>query len=260
MSNDVEQPQEVQFCFKGKSVLVTGSSRGIGKAIALAFAKAGASIILHGKTQSDSLQQTQETVSQYSDAVEQWICDFSCRESTQSALKHLPSNVDILVLNASMEIRDTLLSHQAEDLQQQFDCNFQANILLLHHVLPYMRQQRRGRVVAIGSIQEVYANPSLAVYAALKTAQTHYLQTVAKTMAGEGITLNTVAPGAIFTDRNETVLASEQYRQQVQQKIPMKKIGRPQDCVGAVLFLASESAQYITGAWLPVDGGYHLGS
>lgn len=253
-----EEHNRASFNFHGRKVLVTGSSRGIGRAIALAFAKAGAALVLHDKTACDDLTHTRALVDRYKVPCEVWLCDLSNNHEVLTSLETFPADVDILILNASVEYREVLLQHSLHHVQQQINCNYLSNILLLQHCVPGMQKAGWGRVVALGSGQEVNPNPQLAVYASLKKAQTHYLQILASEVAAHGITVNTVAPGVISTSRNQHVLADQEFRRQVINKIPVGYIGEADDCVGAVLFMASDLAKYITGTWLPVDGGFHL--
>ena len=111
--------------------------------------------------------------------------------------------------------------------------------------------------VAVGSIQEAKPNPRLVVYAALKSAQTNMIVNLARQYAARGVTLNNLAPGAIGTERNAAVLDDPAYRARVEEQIPAKRIGIPQDCVGACLLLCSEAGAYITGSTLFADGGWH---
>lgn len=249
----------MDFSFKGKKVLITGASRGIGRAIALGFAVKGASLVLHAKSHSEALEEVVHSCSGLADGVNTWICDLTDSGKLQTSLNQSELDVDILVLNASMEIRREILSNSVNDIQEQVSCNLISSIILAQYFTPLMCANGWGRVIGIGSIQEIHANPTLSVYASLKTAQSHYLKTLAKQVAESGVTVNTVAPGAILTDRNKEVLSNIQFRREVESKIPTGKIGNPEDCTGSVLFLASDLAKYITGAWLPVDGGFHIG-
>jgi glucose 1-dehydrogenase len=165
--------------------------------------------------------------------------------------------IDILVLNGSTEIRQDWLDIAQAEFDRQVAVNLRSSLLLLQSAVPAMAERGWGRVVSIGSIQEARPNPRLLIYAALKSAQTSMIVNLARQYAARGITLNNLAPGAIATDRNVAVLADPDYRSRVEAQIPSRRIGVPEDCVGACLLLCSDAGAYITGTTLFVDGGWH---
>lgn len=123
---------------------------------------------------------------------------------------------------------------------------------------PYMKNQHFGRIVMIGSVNQYKQNPQLMVYAATKSAQMNFVQTMAREFAGDGITVNNIAPGVILTPRNKKALCDEQYRMNVYSKIPMGFGGTPEDIAPQVLLLCSDEGRYITGTDIIIDGGMHL--
>jgi glucose 1-dehydrogenase len=165
--------------------------------------------------------------------------------------------IDILVLNGSTEIRQDWLDISQAEFDRQVAVNLRSSLLLLQSALPAMAERGFGRVVSIGSIQEAKPNPRLMLYAALKSAQTSMVVNLARHYAARGVTLNHLAPGAIATERNAAVLADPEYRSRVEAQIPSRRVGVPQDCVGACLLLCSGAGAYITGSTLFVDGGWH---
>ncbi len=241
----------------GRRALVTGASRGIGRAIAIGLAKAGASLVVHARKPSEQLERVIEEIQFLGGDVQAWCVDIEDEAQLKYQLTELHTEIDILVLNASIEHREKIDSLSATNVHQQIQSNLVSSISLTQALVPKMRKRAWGRVIALGSIQEIHPNPDLSVYAALKAAQTHFLKTLAVHVAGDGVTINTLAPGAILTDRNRAILSDGDFREKVKTRIPMGKIGSPQDCVGAAVFLASDWSSYITGAWLPVDGGFH---
>jgi glucose 1-dehydrogenase len=242
---------------RGKTALVTGASRGIGRAIALGFGKAGAAVIVHGKSDSDELDKVCKIINASGGHSEKLFFDLADTSKISAQLCALHRSIDIVVLNASVENREDLYEIDPENVTAQFTCNFLSLVEIVKTLTPLMCQRGWGRIIGIGSIQEVHANPTLAVYAALKSAQTHFLKTLALQTASHGVTVNTIAPGVILTQRNEAVLADIDFCKAIEERIPAGRIGKPQDCVGATLFLSSVQADYITGVWLPVDGGFH---
>lgn len=241
----------------GRTALVTGASRGIGRATALGLAQAGAKIIVHGRCESDELDDALHAIRLAGGAAEKLIFDLADTGKISSCLAAQKNSIDIVILNASVETRESIYAIELSNALDQFTCNFLSMLEIVKHLTPSMCERGWGRIIGIGSIQEVHVNPDLSVYAALKAAQTHFLRTLATQVAKSGVTVNIVAPGAILTDRNREVLADPTFRSAVEAKIPAGRIGEPEDCVGAIVFLASEAANYITGAWLPVDGGFH---
>jgi NAD(P)-dependent dehydrogenase (short-subunit alcohol dehydrogenase family) len=242
---------------RGKTALVTGATRGIGRATALGLAQAGANIIVHGPCESDELDDALNAIRMVGGAVEKLIFDLADTEMISRCLSTYKNPIDIVILNASVETRESIHTIDHSNALHQFTCNFLSMLEIVKHVTPLMCASGWGRIIGIGSIQEVHVNPDLSVYAALKAAQTHFLKTLATQVAKSGVTVNIVAPGAILTDRNREVLSDSAFRAAVEAKIPAGRIGEPEDCVGATIFLASDAANYITGAWLPVDGGFH---
>ena len=140
----------------------------------------------------------------------------------------------------------------------QSEVNLHATVRLIQAFLPGMIVRGFGRIVAIGSVQEERPNPSHFYYAATKAAQTSMILNLARTLREPGITCNVIKPGAILTDRNRAVLADPAYQAAVLERIPLRRIGAPQDCVGAALLLCSPEGAYINGAEIAVDGGLRL--
>jgi glucose 1-dehydrogenase len=136
--------------------------------------------------------------------------------------------------------------------------NLDATRRLVAALTPGMVERGWGRVLAIGSVQEVKEHPLLLIYAGLKAAQTSMMRNLARQLGPRGVTCNTLAPGVIETERNRAVLADETYRAAVLNRIPLGHLGAPEHCVGAALLLCSEAGRYITGERLLVDGGMHL--
>ena len=244
------------FDLSGRKALVTGSSRGIGAALATALADRGAQVVVHGREASDELDALARKVGGRALAAD--LADAgACRDLARRA-EDLLGGVDILILNASYEMRADWKAVSVEDADLQMAVNFRSSLLLCQALAPAMAERGWGRIIGLGSIQEIRPNPALLVYAAAKAAQTNMLMNLARQLGPSGVTVNNLAPGAIETDRNAAVLADPAYRAGVEAQIPAGRVGRPQDCVGACLLLASEAGAYITGTTLRVDGGWGL--
>ncbi len=237
------------FDLSGRTALVTGSSRGIGHALARGLAGAGATVITHGR----SAQAGAETRFPY------YAADLAdadaCRRLAHEVLAE-HARVDILVLNAAADLRLPWLETTAAQADHLLAANFRSSLLLCQALMPLMAARGWGRIIAIGSIQEVHPNPSYLVYAAAKAAQTSLVHNLARQVGTSGVTVNNLAPGAIATDRNAGPLADASYRERVEAMIPAGRVGTPKDCVGACLLLASDAGAYINGTSLFVDGGW----
>jgi glucose 1-dehydrogenase len=243
------------FDLKGRKALVTGASRGIGAALAQALAARGAQVALHARTASDELSATTAqvggAVSLAADLADADACQALARRA-EAAL----DGVDILVLNASYEVRGDWKTVSVADIDLQMAVNFRSSLLLCQALGPAMAARGWGRIIALGSIQEVKPNPALMVYAAAKAAQANMMTSLARELGPSGVTVNTLSPGAIATDRNAGALSDPDYRHRVEIQIPAGRIGQPADCVGACLLLASQAGAYVNGAVLRVDGGW----
>ena len=250
----------MSFSTSQKTALVTGSTRGIGKAIAMALARAGAQVVFHASAENERAHRaTEEARASGGDA---WFVagDLSMpgggRDVARRALQCAP--VDILVLNASMQCRAPWQEITGQDALLQMQTNFHASLEMIQELAPGMLVRKWGRILAVGSVQETKPHPQMAAYAASKVAQTSLIQNLALQFAPDGVTCNTLSPGVIRTDRNEEALADESYADKVRAAIPAGFFGDPDDCTGAALLLCSESSRYITGQTLFVDGGLGL--
>jgi glucose 1-dehydrogenase len=247
-----------RFDLTKKKALVTGSSRGIGKAIALALAGQGADIGIHYVGNADQAQATAtevERLGRKSFCIQCDLGEADCAETIWKVVEQEFGSVDILVLNASVQYRKSWREITAADFNDQMNVNVRSSMLLIQRAVPAMERKGWGRIVTIGSSQEIKPHPDMLVYSSSKAAQALMARSLAMQLAGNGITVNNLAPGAIQTDRNITALADPAYRQKVIDSIPVGYIGEAEDCVGAALLLCSDAGRYITGENLIVDGG-----
>lgn len=237
-----------------KTALITGSSRGIGKAIALRLAKEGYKVFIHGARESEKLNQTKDEIIKNGGVAETVVANLCNIEETK-ALITKTGNIDVLILNASLQYRNPWLEISTEEAYEQINCNFVSSLTLIQAAVPYMREQGWGRVITIGSVQEAKPHPDMLVYSATKAAQTNMVQSLSLQLAKDGITVNNVAPGVIYTDRNVEALSDKEYAKKVTDSIPVGFYGEPDDCAGIVSLLCSEEGRYITGQCIFVDGG-----
>ncbi len=245
------------FSLEGKRALVTGSSRGIGKAAAFALAEAGAHVILHGSRESAALKETLEQARANGWSVESVTGDLGCADDLE---KILASTVpaDILVLNASAQKYGTLEEFTPEAFDAHFAVNVKNSLRLIQAFLPAMQEKKWGRVIALGSVNQWKQSPRLVIYSATKSALANVMQNCARKYACDNITFNTIAPGVMATDRNAEVLSDPATVEKIMSVIPVKRFGTPDDCAGLVLLLASDAGAYITGTDIPVAGGMQL--
>jgi glucose 1-dehydrogenase len=249
------------FDLSGRSALVTGSSRGIGRAIALALAECGAAVAVHGTQPAPALEET------LTDA--RRVAPRSVAVTGDLNLPDVPARIvadataglgglEILVANASVQIRKPWAEVTQAEAEQQMQVNFHATLRLIQAAVPTMRAKQWGRILTVGSVQQQRPHPDMIVYAASKSAQDNLVRNLARQLGPDGITVNNLAPGVILTDRNVAALADQSYAERVRGLIPRRFFGESEDCVGAALLLCSDAGRYITGVDLLVDGGMHL--
>ena len=237
-----------------KTALVTGSSRGIGRAIAIRLAKDGYKVIVHCAGNVAKAEETKTIIEQNGGVAEIMVADLCNTDSTKEMASKL-NGIDVLVLNASLQYTTPWDKITVEECQEQLNCNFVSSLLLIGAVVPYMKEKNWGRIVTIGSVQETKPHPNMLVYAASKCAQTNMVQSLSLQLAKNGITVNNVAPGVIYTDRNVEALSDKEYAKNVTGLIPVGFYGEPEDCAGIVSLICSEEGRYITGQSIYVDGG-----
>lgn len=240
-----------------KTALVTGSSRGIGRAVAVRLAADGYKVWIHAAANAAKAEETRRDIAEAGGAAAVQLADLRDLEQTKGLLEKT-GDVDVLILNASLQYRTPWTAVSAEACREQLDCNFVSSLLLIQAAVPHMKAQKWGRIVTIGSVQERRPHQDMLVYAASKAAQAHLAKSLAVLLAGDGITVNNVAPGVIETDRNRDALADPAYAKAVMETIPAGFFGKPKDCAGIVSLLCSEEGRYITGQDLYVDGGKGL--
>jgi glucose 1-dehydrogenase len=249
------------FHMEGRTALVTGSSRGIGRAIALGLAGCGATVAVHGIQPAGALEETLADVRRLSRRSVAVTGDLGQPDVPARVVADAVvalGGLDILVANASVQVRKPWAEVTPAEAELQMNVNFHATLRMIQSAVPTMRAKKWGRILTVGSIQQQRPHPDMIVYAASKSAQENLVRNLAKQLGPDGITVNNLAPGVILTDRNTTVLADDVYADRVRSAIPLRVFGEPDDCVGAALLLCSDAGRYITGVDLLVDGGMHL--
>ena len=175
-----------------------------------------------------------------------------------NALYEKTGDVDILVLNASIQYKRGWDNYTEEEYDMQFDCNVKSSYFLIKKYAPSMKKNGWGRIVTVGSVNQYNNHPQLAIYGVTKAAQKKLVENIAPELAPFGVTINNVAPGAISTPRNSAALSDAEFNKKVVASIPAGYVGAAEDVAPAILFLCSGESRYITGSEIIVDGGMHL--
>lgn len=240
----------------GKIAVVTGASRGIGKAIAMELGKLGATVIVNYCGSSERAENVKEAIVKKGGTAETYQCnvaDFAACESFFKDVVEKYGCIDILVNNAGIT-RDGLLMRMSEaQFSDVVDTNLKGTFHCMRFVSRQMMKQRSGRIVNVSSVVGVVGNAGQVNYAASKAGVIGMTKSAAKELASRGITVNAIAPGFIETDM--TSVLSDKVKNEMKKQIPLGDFGQPEDIASAVAFLVSEEAKYITGQIIHVDGG-----
>ena len=242
--------------FEGKTALVTGGSRGLGRAVCLELAKGGANVVLCYAGNEAAAQETVREIEALGAKALAIRCDVSDAAQVDALVKAAVETfgrIDILVNNAGIT-RDGLLAMMKEpDFDAVVDTNLKGAFLCMKAAVRPMMKQRYGRIVNLSSVVGLRGNAGQVNYAASKAGVVGMTKSLAKELASRGVTVNAVAPGFIETDM--TAALTDAARAAAQGSIPMNRLGAPEDVAKAAAFLASDDAAYITGQVLAVDGG-----
>ncbi len=249
------------FELNGKLALVTGSSRGIGKAIALALAEAGADVILHCRKEPQRLQAVAEEIRAKGRSCDMVAADTSKPEEIEAMFRYIEKTygyLDILVNNAAMLTRKPFLELTVAEWDGQMETNARGYFLCTQHAAKLMLSRGQGRIINISSISQYSAAINRTHYCASKGAIGMLSASSALELAPHHITVNAIQPGSIHTDFSNDVLSDPEFYKKCEAGIPLGRLGKPDDIAGAAVFLASKEASYITGAELVIDGGKTL--
>jgi NAD(P)-dependent dehydrogenase (short-subunit alcohol dehydrogenase family) len=227
----------------------------------LALAEAGADLVLHCRQRSDQANRSLLSVQELGHKAVLLEADLDSEQAVKDlcvrAVEAL-GGIDILVSNVAIQHSQAWDKITPDAFDEQIRTNFKSALILIQELAPAMIENKWGRIVCIGSVQEAYPRPDMLVYAATKCAQTSMVENLARVFAPHGVTVNNLAPGAIPTDRNKEVLSDPKYKKRVLAAIPCGYLGEPEDCAGTALLLCSDAGRYITGQSLFVDGGMSL--
>ncbi len=244
----------------GRSVVVTGGTKGIGKGIARVMAKAGAHVLVTGRNREDAERAVRELDELGAGKVAYFLGDVAdaadCRAMAQAAVDAF-GGIDILCANAGIFPDAKLVTMTEADMDQVFDTNIKGTLLSVQACIPALTASGRGRVILTSSITgPITGYPGWAHYGASKAAQLGFMRTAAIELAPRGITVNAVLPGNVATEGLAEL--GEEYRTAMEMSIPQRRLGEVEDIGNAALFFATDEAAYITGQALAVDGGQVL--
>lgn len=239
----------------GKKAVVTGAGRGIGKAVAVTLAQAGADVVCLSRTQAN----VDETAAEIRDLGRQaWafavdVADAASSQGAATAILKETGSIDILVNNAGVTRDDLLMRMSEEAWDTVMDTNLKGAFTLCKAFARTFMKQRSGRIINIASVIGLMGNAGQANYAASKAGLIGFTKSIARELSSRGVTCNAIAPGFIETDM--TAALNESQRQAILEKIPLNRLGQVEDIAQAVVYLAGPGAGYITGQVLTVDGG-----
>ena len=241
---------------EGRIALVTGASRGIGAAIAIRLARAGAKVGVNYNTSEEAAKSVVQAITAMGGEavlVEADISQAALAEAAVNRVFEQWQGIDILVNNAGINRDRLLLRMTPEDWDQVMDVDLRGAFLCTKYAMPHLIRQRRGRIVNISSVVGVSGNAGQANYAAAKAGLIGFTKAMAREVASRNVTVNALAPGFVTTAMVESL--SDETQQQILDRIPMGRFGTPEDVAEAVAFLCGEGASYITGQVLTIDGG-----
>ena len=245
------------FSLKGKTALVTGSSRGLGAGITKALAEAGANVAVHGSHAVPDV--TGAMLREIGADVFSVVGDVSdaavCSRMIEEVVSHF-GRIDILVNNAGTIRRSPAVEHSDEDWQTVIDTNLTSVFRLTKHAGRHMLAQGSGKIVNIASLLTFQGGITVPSYAAAKGGVGQLTKAFANEWAAKGINVNAIAPGYMATDNTEALRSNPERSRQILERIPAGRWGCPEDLAGAVIFLASRASDYVHGHVLVVDGGW----
>jgi NAD(P)-dependent dehydrogenase (short-subunit alcohol dehydrogenase family) len=246
-----------KFSLTGKNAVVTGGGQGLGKAMALILANAGANVVVVDK-QSTGLD-TQKEIHALGRKSTFHQVDVSSGKQVEEMVNDVAAEygrIDILINNAGIRNRKSIIDLEEEDWDRTVDVNLKSCFLMSKFVAKEMIKNNKGKIINISSIWHEYVFPERGVYSATKAGISQLTKIMAKEWAPFGVNVNAIAPGIIITPGNEDIRNDEKVKERQLPRIAFNRFGNTEDLEGAVVFLTSEASNYVTGQILGVDGGF----
>lgn len=244
---------------ENKIALVTGAGRGIGRAIAIAFAEEGAEVVINYNGSEERAKEVKQTIEENGGKASIYKCNVSDFVACEAMIKDIVKeygHLDILVNNAGITKDGLIMKMKEEDFDSVLNVNLKGTFNTIRHSARQMLKQRSGKIINISSVSGILGNVGQANYAASKAGVIGLTKTMARELGSRGITVNAIAPG--FVDTEMTEVLSEEIRENACKQIILGRFGKPEDIANTAVFLASDKADYITGQVISVDGGMNV--
>ena len=243
---------------EGKTALITGAARGIGKAVALCFASEGADIAFTDLEINDLAKETIREIAAFGHKVQGYAANAASFADTQAVVAQIVEDfgrIDVLVNNAGITKDGLVMRMSEEQWDAVIDVNMKSAFNFMHEVVPVMARQRSGSIINMASIAGQTGNPGQVNYSATKAGLIAMAKSVAKEMGSRGIRANSIAPGYIISDMTNAL--PEALRQEFVKQIPLRRGGTPEEVAKVALFLASDLSSYVSGQVIPVNGAMY---
>jgi NAD(P)-dependent dehydrogenase (short-subunit alcohol dehydrogenase family) len=249
--------ESLSFRVDGKVALVTGAGRGIGLGMARALAAAGCAVAIQDIDEDVARAEADRINGDGGKAIALGgdLADLTLPERLVRDVVQRLGGLHVLINNGSIQQHRHWLEAPLAEMRAQFDADLMAPILLCQQVVPIFKKQRWGRVINLGSIQQIKGNEEMLAYSLCKAALEKMTIALARDLGTDGITVNLIAPGWFDTYRNAAFFTTHENRERVGRRLPAGRIGRPEDVAGLTVLLCSEAGEYITGQSIHVDGG-----
>lgn len=244
---------------ENKKVMITGGSRGIGRAMAIAMAQAGADVAVIYNGNKEAADKVCEEIRAMGRQAAAFKCDvgnFEEAGKTVQAVNKELGGLDVLVNNAGITKDGLIFTLKEDDFDRVIETNLKGAFNTIKHAAKIMMKNRKGTIINITSVSGMMGNPGQANYAAAKAGMIGLTKTVAKELAARSITCNAIAPGFVATEMTDKL--SDEVKDSIDSVVPLKRMAQPEDIANAAVFLASDKASYITGEVLKVDGGLYI--
>ncbi|MDN8588154.1 2-dehydro-3-deoxy-D-gluconate 5-dehydrogenase KduD [Paenibacillus sp. 11B] len=244
------------FSLVNKTAIITGGNRGLGEAMSLGLAEAGANIVVIARNENPELEETIKGLGRKYKMISMDLSDISKFEEVVESINEEFGSIDILINNAGVQKRHPSVEFPKEDWDFVLNVNTKAVFFLCQAVGKKMIEQGKGKIVNIASLLSFQGGLTVPAYAASKGAVMQFTKSLSNEWARLGVNVNGIAPGYMATEMNTAIMADKVRNEQIAQRIPAGRWGKPEDLVGAAIFLSSNASDYVNGEIIVVDGGW----